>query len=164
MTNQDKKLIEFTKEQFLALMKAVYLGNWMANANRDGSLEDPQIEGYEKIEDYIFSLAPQFGLDEYMDHEPTDGDRYFPTRLFEEETDVDKLHEEYDEESFWDELSDRLGERDFYNKYSKQDWEKMTRDERFLKLQECIIKWEEELEKNGIERMRIENYEKQYEK
>ncbi len=31
--------IEFTKAQFFALLKAVYLGNWMANANRDGNME-----------------------------------------------------------------------------------------------------------------------------
>jgi hypothetical protein len=29
-----KQAIEFTNEQYLALMKAVYLGNWMANAYR----------------------------------------------------------------------------------------------------------------------------------
>ena len=157
MKEENKKSIEFTKEQFLALMKNVYLGNWMANANRTGSPKDPHFKEYEAIEDYIFSLAPEFGFEKYMDHEPRDGDRYFPTRLFEEETDVNKLHDEYDEQSFWDELSDRLGDRDFYKKYTKKDWEKMTREERFLKLQECIIEWEEELENNGIERLGIIN-------
>ena len=147
--------IEFTKEQFLALMKVVYLGNWMANANRNGSSEDPCIEEYEKMEDYIFSLAPQFGFDKYVGHEPTDGDKYFPTRSFEEETDVDKLHHEYDEGNFWDELAGRLGERDFYNKYSKKDWEKMKQDERFFKLQECIVEWEEESENFGLERLEV---------
>lgn len=155
MKEENKTSIEFTKEQFLTLMKTVYLGNWMANANRDGSKEDPHIKEYERMEDYIFSLAPQFGFEKYLDHESKDGERYFPTGLFEEETDVNKLHDEYDEETFWDELSDRLRDRDFYKKYSKKDWEKMTKDERFIKLQECIIKWEEELEKNGIERLGI---------
>jgi len=158
MKNQDKKSIKFTKEQFLTLMKIVYLGNWMANANRDGSPEDPHVKEYEKMEDYIFSLAPQFGFDKYLDHELTDGERYFPTGLFEEETDVNKLHDEYDEETFWDELPERLGDRDFYNKYSKEDWKKMIKkDERYMKMQECIIKWEEELENNGIERLGIIN-------
>ena len=40
---------------------------------------------------------------------------------FEEETDVHELHEEYDEESFWDELVDRLGERDFFRKYTRKE-------------------------------------------
>jgi hypothetical protein len=34
-----------------------------------------------------------------MDHEPTDGERYYPTMAFEEETDVHELHDEYDEET-----------------------------------------------------------------
>ena len=157
MEKENKKSIEFTKDQFSTLMKIVYLGNWIANANRSGRPEDPQIKEYEKMEDYIFSLAAQFSLDKYVDHEPSDGERYFPTGLFEDETDVNKLHDEYDEENFWDELSERLGERDFYNAYSKKDWQKMSRDERFLKLQECVIKWEEELENNGLERINIKN-------
>ena len=157
MEERNKKSIEFSKEQFLTLMKIVYLGNWMTNANRDGSHKDPVVKEYEKMEDYIFSLAPQFGFDKYLDHKPKDGDRYFPTGLFEDETGVNELHDEYDENIFWDELPDRLGDRDFYKKYSKKDWEKMTRDERFLKMQECIEKWEKELEKNGIERIGINN-------
>lgn len=151
----NKQTIEFTKEQFLALMKAVYLGNWMANAQRTGSQEDPHKEDFEKISDYIFSLAPKFGLEKYMDHEPTDGERYFPTRGFEENTEVNELHEEYDEEIFWDELCERLGDRDFYNTCSEEVWNKMTQEERFTKMQECIIKWENEIEENGIGRLGI---------
>ena len=33
----EKHNIGLTKKQYLMLLKAVYLGNWMANANRDGS-------------------------------------------------------------------------------------------------------------------------------
>jgi len=32
----------------------------------------------------------------------------------------------------------------------------MTQEERFLKMQECVVKWEEELDKNGIERLVID--------
>ena len=54
------------------------------------------------MEDYIFSLAKQFGLDEWVDDENAAEGKFFPTRQFEEETDVHELHEEYDEETFWD--------------------------------------------------------------
>lgn len=143
--------IEFNKEQFESLMNLVYLGNWIANANRT----DDRIEKYENIESYIFSFAKDFGLEKYIDDEDAKDGKFFPTRFFEEETDVDELRDEYDDETFWFELSDRLGERDFFEKYSKEDREKMTRDERFLKMQECIIKWEDELEDNGIDRLEI---------
>ena len=145
---QEKQNIELTKEQFLLLMKVVYLGNWMANASRTGRKDDPHIKEYEEISDFIFSLASKFGFSENIEHE-LEFDESVET------TEVSKLREDYDEETFWAELPDRLGERDFYNMYSKEDWKRMTQDERFLKMQECVIKWEEELEKYGIDRLEM---------
>lgn len=153
---EDKKqIIVLTKKQYKALLKAVYLGNWMANAYRDGSQEDPHIQEYEKIEDYIFSLASQFGLEKYVDHEVTDGDRYYPTNFFEETSDVHKLHDEYDEETLWDEMAEHLGERDFFEKYSKEEIRKMSREEYFMKISECVDFYHEEFEKFGLERIRV---------
>ena len=149
--NEQKLTIELTREQFLALLKAVYLGNWMANANRVKNLK----KDYEEIEDIIFSYAAEFGFERYMDHEPGDGNKYYPTRYFEEETDVSELHEDYDFESMWEELADCLGERDFEARYSKEEREKMGRDERFEKLSECVDCYLEEFSKFGLERMGI---------
>lgn len=152
---ETKQTITLTPKQFKALLKAVYLGNWVANAYRDGSPEDPHIQDYENIEDYIFSLAPQYGLDKYMNHEASDEDKYYPTSTFEEITDVHKLHEEYDEETFWDELAEHLGRRDFFEKYSKEEIKKMSKEEYFSKISECIDSYHEEFETFGIERIRI---------
>lgn len=147
--------IEFTKKQFLSLLKAVYLGNWMVNAYRTGSKDDPHIQEYESISDFIFSQVPKFGFKRYMDHEPTDGERYFPTRYFEEETDVHKFHEEYDEETFWDQLAMRLGTIDFFEKYSKEEIKKMTREEWFTKFYECVDAVNEKLEESGLEKLKF---------
>lgn len=132
-------------------MKLVYLGNWLANANRTSDA----VKEYEEMEDYIFSFAPKFGLEKYMSNEPDDGERFFPTRDFEEETDVQDLIEDYDNETFWDEAVDRFGERDFFKKYSKEKIEKMDRDERFVKRMECQEKYEDEFEENGIDNFEI---------
>lgn len=155
--NNQQIEIGFTKEQFKILLKLAYLGEWMVNANRDGSAENPRKKEYEKLEDYIFSFAKEFGFGEYVDNEDADKGKFFPTRIFEEETDVHKLHEEYDEETFWDELIDRLGERDFYRHYSKNKLQKMSQKERFVNLYEFIDKWAEEIDENGIERLEIKN-------
>lgn len=143
-------ILNLNKKQFERLMKVVYLGNWLMNANRDNPLQ-----AYEEIEDIIFSLAGRFGLEKYVVHEPGDGRRYYPSRIFEEETDVDRFHEKYDEQTFWDELIDRLGERDFYRHYSKDKILQMSRDERFEKLCEFIDKWVDEINENGIERLEV---------
>ncbi len=145
--------IELSKAQFLTLLKLVYLGNWMANAHRDGSAEDPHEPEYEAGEDFVFSLAKQFGLDEYVDDEERRRGKFYPTRKFEEETDVHLLHEEYDEATFWDELINRLGERDFARRYSQSEIRKMGREERFKKLHDCIDPWADEIDRKGIERL-----------
>lgn len=152
---KDKQTIELTKKQFLALLKAVYLGNWVANSYRDGSTEDPHLPEYENIEDYIFSLAPKFSLEKYVTHDLEDGDKYYPTNLFEQTTDVHKLHDAYDEETFWDELTDRMGTKDFLKKYSKEQIEKMNKGEWFTKLHECIDEMDEEFSEFGLDRTQV---------
>ncbi len=156
--NQENK-IGFSKKQFEDLLKLVYLGNWMANANRDGSPENPHKEGYEAIEDYIFSFAKQFGFDEYVENEEAKQGKFYPTRTLEEDTDINKLREEYNEETFWDELMARLGERDFYQHYSQDEIQKMNREERFLEHCRFEDKWEDELAKHGIERLEVKENE-----
>ncbi|MCL5674896.1 MAG: hypothetical protein M1501_04035 [Candidatus Omnitrophica bacterium] len=143
--------IEFTKEQFEILLKVTYFGNWMANAHRT----EEQIKKYEEMEDYIFSFAKQFGFDKYVDDEESEKRKFYPTRIFEEETDIQELIEEYDKETFWDELINRLGERDFYKKYGIEKIKKMNRDERFKKLNECINDWIDEINQYGIDRLKI---------
>ncbi len=147
-TNEMKPM-PLTKEQYLALAKAVYLGNWMANANRSGRKGDPHMEEYESITEYVFSLAPEFGFSKNLERE-LEGDMTTDT------SEVLRLHDEYDEETFWDELCDGLGERDFYNKYKREEPRAMSEEEHFMKLQECIIEWEDELETHGLERLGVQ--------
>lgn len=148
---KQKQAIKFTNDQYLALMKVVYLGNWMANACRVDNMK----KDYEAICDHIFSFAPKFGLAGFMDHETTDSGRYYPTRAFEEETDVHELHDEYDEETVWDELAQWLGERDFFELYSEAEIIAMSRDEHLTKRSECVAVYNKEFEEHGIERVRI---------
>lgn len=143
--------INLTKKQYEALAKTVYLGNWMANAQRTGAPDDPQYKEYNDIADYIYSFAKDLGFpcDFEAGLEFSDGE--------EEAPEATRLHEEYDEQNFWEEISDRLGERDFHKKYSDEEREKMTDSEYFIKLQECIIVWEEEMENYGVERLKLPN-------
>ncbi|MCX6713500.1 MAG: hypothetical protein NTV48_00100 [Candidatus Vogelbacteria bacterium] len=147
-TNSEIQPIVLTREQYLTLAKVVYLGNWIANAYRVGQKDDPRLVEYDEISDHIFSLASKFGFSKHLEHEIE----------FDEDlnrTETSKLIEEYDEETFWTELPERLGDRDFYARYGKEDWDKMTPDERFLKMQECVIKWENEIENNDLDRIGI---------
>ncbi len=140
--------INFTKKQYEALAKVVYLGNWMANAQRTGQVGDPHMEEYEEVADYVFSVAPQFGFPETFEHDLECGDHT-------NTTEVSRLRDEYDEQTFWDELCEMLGERDFYQKYTREEIQKMDREEYFTKLQERIMLYEDEVEAYGVERLYI---------
>jgi len=140
--------INLTKKQYETLAKTVYLGNWMANANRTGQERDQYMKEYEEIMDYIFSLAPQFGFPKTFEHD-LECDEHNKT------TEVNRLHEEYDEQNFWEELPNILGERDFFRKYSEEERMNMTQEEHFTKMMECIIAWEQECEEYGIDRLEI---------
>lgn len=142
--------INFTKKQYEALAKSVYLGNWMANARRTGQKGDLRLEEYNDISDYVFSFAPEFGFSKNFEHDLECGEDH------NENTEVNRLHEEYDEGTYWDELSRWLGERDFFRKYTRDEIKAMDDEERFTKRMECEIAWEEEFEKYGVERLDVD--------
>ena len=146
--------IKLTKEQYENLLKLVYLGNWMINAIRSGAEGDERIKKYDEIEQYIFSFAKEAGLEKYIEFDKR-YNKFFPTREFDEDPEIEQYLEDYDNEVFWQELADRLGTRDFIRKYGKEAIEKMDQEERFLKEQEFIIKYEEEFEKNGLANLEI---------
>lgn len=141
--------INITKKQYESLAKIVYLGNWMANAQRTGSPEDLRLKEYEEISEFIFSLAPQFGLSEQYEYELEFSDS-------DDITEVSRLHEEYDEEMFFDELPHRLGERDFYQKYTEGEIVAMSDEERFTKRYDLVDVWGDELIEHGIDRLVID--------
>lgn len=155
--SQIKKQVEFTRRQYLALLKAVYLGDWVANAHRDGGPMDPTLKEYEEILHSVFSQAPRFGLEKYASREPEDGEdeAYHPTRLFEEGTDVRALLDTYDSAVFWDELADRLGERDFHHGNTEEAIAAMGEDEYIHRHHECIDRYENEFADYGLDRLEI---------
>jgi len=146
--------LKLTKEQYESLLKLVYLGNWMINAVRSGAEGDEQIEKYNEMEQYIFSFAKGAGLEKYIEFDKK-YNKFFPTFDFEEDPEIEKFRQDYNDEIFWQELADRLGTRDFIREYGEEAIEKMSQEERFMKLQEFIVKYEEEFEENGIENLGI---------
>ena len=143
--------IEFTKKQYKTLLKLVYLGNWMANAYRTEDFE----KDMQEVEEYVFSFAKDFGLESFADAKTVGDGKYYPTMKFMKETKVHNLHEDYDEETFWEKLIDCFGKRDCVRKYGHQI-KKMSKEELFEKLTECEDYWCDEINEYGIQRLEIE--------
>jgi mRNA interferase MazF len=130
-------------------MRAVYIADWMANAvTTNVSDVDKDIE---KLGKYVYSYASEMGYGNYIDKEITDE----ANLDLDDEPTIRQLIERYDEATCWDELARLLGERDFCHKYKEDEIERMSNEERFLKLMECQIVWEEEFDNNGISRIDI---------
>jgi len=149
MLRGDAKSVSFTKEQFRMLLRIVYLGNWLANATRDGSSKDPRLAEFDEIEDYIFSQSREFGLAYLVEREKND-ERWFPTRGLEES--LEAMIEGYDEETFWEELFHRLSDRDFFRAFSEDEVRHMALRERFEKEEPFRRKWNDEISEHGVER------------
>lgn len=142
--------IFFTKKQYEALMKMAYLGSWLANACKTGDDRDMEIES---IEEYIFSFAKDFGMEEHVEQNEDKKGKVYPTRDFEEM--MSEYIDDYNEENFWDELVHSLSGRDFLEHYGKESIEKMEMSERFANEQTFIDKYEDEFYDNGVQNLRI---------
>lgn len=146
--------INLTKKQYLDLLKLVYMGNWMANAIRVGDKKDPKIDKFVEMEQYIFSFAKEYDFDNLVEFDEH-FKRFFPTREFEDNTDIEELRENYDDEIFWDELHHALSRRDFLKNYTKKELDKMDYLEIIHKEEPFREKWAKEIDKHGIDRLEI---------
>lgn len=142
--------IDFTKSQYEDLLKVVCLGVWMINSHRTEDIVDK----YEELEEYLLSFSADFGTERFAEFDE-ELKRFFPTREFEEDTDIERFREEYDDNTFWDELIYRLARRDLIRTYGEAGVFTMTTDELIEKEQPFIDKYEEEFERNGIDNLEI---------
>lgn len=146
--------IKLTKKQYRDLLELIYLGNWMINAIRSGAPGDEQIEKYNDVEQHIFSFAQKAGAKNYIKYDKK-LKKFFPTREFEEETDVEQYHQEYDEETFWEELIVKLTWRDFVKEYGEKAIREMSVKERIEKEYPFEEKYRKEFGQNGLQNLAL---------
>ena len=101
--------INFTKKEYRLLLDIVYLGQWMMQAHEtDHSNEE---DAHEMLAQKIYSAAKEMGYKDLI--EPAkELNKYYPTRIYEEESGIHEVINQYNDDTFWDELIDRLAERD----------------------------------------------------
>lgn len=140
--------IELSKNEFKTLLELVYLGEWVANGYR---LADEHLTPYVRLEERLLRLAARAGLDALVELEER-GDVY-PAEAFTEP--LYDLIEAYDNNTFWEELPLRLADRDLLERHGSTALEAMSEEERFTRLSSVADRYEEELERFGVERLRI---------
>ena len=144
--------INFTKKQYETLLKAVYMGNWLANSTSEETEENP----FDALEEYVFSFAKDFDLEHYAVY-VKENNTYYPSRQMEEDEEVNEYIDRYDDYIFWDELIFDLARRDMEKKYGEEAIKKMSEEECLLKEQPFAEKYEKEFAKNGLKNLTISN-------
>ncbi len=140
--------ISLSRQQLETLLKSVYVGGWVINGIREPGDE---IREFAELEQYLYSVAYGAGVTSCVEADPALG-RLFPTKEFEDA--LLPFVDAYDDEAFWTGLADRLADRDFVETHGDAIAQ-MDQDERFTRLQRFVDKYEKELEKHGVDRLRI---------
>ncbi len=85
--------IEFTKDQYVTLLKLMYCGEWAINSYK--TREDKVYQETNRFEQYVFSFAKEFKLDKWIEYDD-ELKKYFPTALMEESIHkhIDKYNEQ----------------------------------------------------------------------
>lgn len=140
--------IEFTNKQYKILMELVYAGNILINGFREK--KDVNKE-YEELEYYIYSFAKEYNFAEYVQYDE-EFDGHFPTKKFDGYM-REKIYD-YDNYVFWSKLPTEMARRDAAGEFEDEINEENFKE--FLKLL-CKLeeKYEKELEKNGLEYVKI---------
>lgn len=112
-TQHEKKIL-FSDEQYKTLVRLVFYGEWMLNANKVG--DEYMDKEAQEIRDYIFNQKDGFSLGDWM-RETNDGPE------LKDEIILELLEEvfEYNEDTFWVHLVNKLAERDTLEEIHQAD-------------------------------------------
>jgi len=143
--------IDFTKEQYEALIKTVYMGSGMVRSAQEGPEGE---EGFFTIDEYLYSHAKDFGLEQYVEYDK-DENTYYPSQLLEEDEKIINHILRYNDFTFWDQLIFNLAMRDIIKKYGEKTFEKMSEEDIAAKEKPLAEKYEREFEKNGLKNLAI---------
>lgn len=149
--------INFTKQEYKSLLDILYIADWITSAYDE--IENSKPIAYDKLEQKLLSYAKDFGLDDYVEQDKFE-ERYYPTRLFEDETIAQEIIDQYDNDTFWDELAHRLAQRDIQAKYGREQLAKMNMDQVLEEMSIIEDAYNEEFEKTGILKVNISGFTK----
>ena len=140
--------INITNKEYRTLVEALELAGWVLHAHAEEEREDTK--QFRELEQKILSFAKDFGMKNEISYD-SKLEEYIPSRQFEEN--FLKYIDEYNDDTFWEELIERLVKRDLLREEGKEGFENLAFDERFQKEDPIRIKYENEFEHHGIERV-----------
>ena len=145
--------LSLTKVEYRDLLDLIYIADWVLHAHR--TQDEPRTVNYQKLEQKLLSFAEEAGFSHLIEYAPK-FDRYFPTRMFEDVSQVHGFIDEYDNDSFWEELANRLAERDLIKQEGGlSNVLKLSIEERLGKQFKLEERYATEFEENGLDNITI---------
>lgn len=147
--------ISLTKQELVMLLRMVNIGDWVMFADLEGDeRNDPVALAHKKVLQKLFAAAHKAKMDNIVHYEAKFKE-YYETGEFEEDYQV--FINQFNENQFWDELADRLSVRDLVEQVGEEAFESMDWMERGGKLSKLAFSYEDEFEKNGLDRIHLLN-------
>ncbi len=145
-----KKPIEFTREQYRDLLLSVLVGTYIRESAAE--LQGKSIKKIGDLEKYLLSLAKEFDSEDMVEN--------FKGHLIPNDKVCKEYHddiiEEHDNEQFWHRLTVDLGKRDFWKTVTKEEKEKIEKDDWLPERVNKFYEWyEKEFAENGIENLKV---------
>ncbi|MHC1745667.1 MAG: hypothetical protein AB9895_00800 [Negativicutes bacterium] len=144
--------INLTKREYQSLMDVLYIADWVMSAFDETGNSKP--DPHDQLEQKLLSYAKDFGFEDYVEQDKSAG-RYYPTRLFEDETIATEIIDQYDENTFWDELAHRLAQRDIELKYGREQLAEMDMAQVFEEMSIIEDEYNEKFEETGLLNVRV---------
>lgn len=139
--------IKLSEEQYRSLLKMAFLGNWIINAPRIEPIKE-----FDDLQEYIFSFAREFGLEEDVDFNENIG-KIYPSEQF--ENSLSPYIDEYNENNMWQELVSVLSHRDLVEEIGEENLKDLDQDTFKDTLDKFFEKYEKEFSENGIQNLRL---------
>ena len=134
--------INFTKKEYRLLVTMMEISDWVMHAHHD--VERKDTEEYRILRNKILSYVGEMGMEDYYIKE---GDLYYETREYEDNSKQTNFIDEYEEDSFWEQLGTRLVDRDYYQKFGDDEVDFETKAYRLTEIEKIYA---DEINEFGI--------------
>lgn len=139
--------LALTPEQFQTLLRMVYIANTIANGHRDTDF----LGDYDDLEQLVFSRAKDAGFPAAVQRHKAEGEEHHhPSQLFENDVELNKILDAYDEQVMIKLLAEKLAERDIEDQFGVTAKESMPLPDYDELLEEYTLRYENEFLVNGV--------------
>ena len=144
--------INFTKKEYQLLVTMIEIADWVMNAFHPNDRVDTK--DHRSLRNKILAHADEMGMKGCY---KKDGNTYYETVEYEENSEHYNFIDEYDDELFWKQLVTRLAERDYVQQYGDEEMDFETRTLRVVEIEK---KYAVEINKFGLSNIVIANEKK----